>query len=152
MLCPDDPSIAAKSKAFAEQRPRAAVRTAERLGAIGPEVLKLEFPVDCHHERDEAVWRSACAELRDASPAPWALLSGGEPFDVFKVQLQIACEAGCSGFMAGRSLWGEVAVAEDSERCRILHDLILPRMEALNQIADRYGRSWEKKYRDQATD
>lgn len=152
VLCSSDPTIPAKSPVFAKQRRRAAIKTAERLGALGPDVLKLEFPVDCQHEGDETVWRSACAELNGASPVPWALLSGGEPFAIFKLQLQIACEAGCSGFIAGRSLWGEAAMATQSEREEILHDIVLPRMEALNQIADKFGRSLEDKYRTRTMD
>lgn len=140
-----DLGASTESAQFAGRRRQLATSTAARLGAMGPDVLKLEFPVDGRHERDEAVWRAACAELNDASPVPWALLSGGGSFDVFKTQLQIACEAGCSGFMAGRSLWNEAATAEAGERSKILRDLILPRLEELNQIADRYGQSWQKK-------
>ena len=76
---------------------------------------------------------------------PWALLSAGDPFDVFKTQLQIACEAGCSGFMAGRAVWSEVATAEESHRAALLEEVVVPRMEALNQVADRYAHSWQEK-------
>ena len=147
-----DADMPAKSLEFAKYRRQAAIRTAERLGALGPEVLKLEFPVDCQFERDESVWRAACAELSNASPVPWALLSGGESFEDFTSQLQIACEAGCSGFMAGRTLWGEAAMATDGERHSILSDIGLPRMKALNDIADRDGCDWEEKRRRHATD
>jgi tagatose 1,6-diphosphate aldolase len=107
--------------------------------------LKLQFPVDRQHEPKEAVWRAACAELSDASPVPWVLLSAGDPFGVYKTQLQIACEAGCSGFMAGRALWSEVATAKECERTAFLEETVAPRMEELNQIADRYGHSWQRK-------
>jgi xylulokinase len=124
---------------------RIAIKTVARLGALGPDVMKLQFPVDRQHEPDEAVWSAACAELSDASRVPWALLSAGDPFGVFKRQLQIACEAGCSGFMAGRALWSEVATAKECERAALLEETVVPRMEELNQIADRYGHSWQKK-------
>jgi tagatose 1,6-diphosphate aldolase len=145
VACSIDPDAPTGSVRFANDRRRIAIETVERLGALGPDVLKLQFPVDGRHEPDEAVWRAACSELSDASPVPWALLSAGDPFDMFKTQLQIACEAGCSGFMAGRAVWSEVATTAHSERGMILEETILPRMAALNQIADRYGHSWQEK-------
>jgi tagatose 1,6-diphosphate aldolase len=141
--CSIDPGTPVDSARFARERRRIAIRTVERLGALGPDVLKLQFPVDRRHEPDEAVWSAACAELNDASPAPWALLSSGDPFDVFKTQLQIACEAGCSGFMAGRAVWSEIATTAGLDRAAVLEETIVPRMEELNQIANRYGRSWQ---------
>ena len=140
-----DPDAPTDSLHFAGERRRIAVRTAERLGALGPDILKLQFPVDGRHESSETVWRAACAELNDASSVPWALLSAGDPFDRFKTQLQIACEAGCSGFMAGRAVWSEVATATDRDRDNILENTLLPRMEELNRIANRFGRNWQEK-------
>jgi tagatose-1,6-bisphosphate aldolase len=140
-----DPDAPIGSARFASERRRIAIEMVKRVGALGVDVLKLEFPVDGRHEPDEAVWRAACAELSDASPVPWTLLSAGDPFEMFKTQLQIACEAGCSGFMAGRAVWSEAATAPERERGGILEDVVLPRMEVLNQIANRYGHSWEEK-------
>jgi tagatose 1,6-diphosphate aldolase len=140
-----DPAAPTDSVRFARERLRVAIKTVERLGALGPDVLKLEFPVDHRHVPDEAVWRAACAELSDASPVPWALLSAGDPFEVFKTQLQIACEAGCSGFMAGRAVWREVATTSEPERAALIKLTVGPRMEVLNQIAHRYGHGWQEK-------
>ena len=140
-----DPEVRTDSPHFAKERRRIAIESARRLGALGPDVLKLQFPVDGRHEPDEATWRLACAEMGDASPVPWALLSAGDPFDMFKTQLQIACEAGCSGFMAGRTVWSEAATAPEAERGAVLENTILPRMEELNRIADRYGHAWQEK-------
>jgi tagatose 1,6-diphosphate aldolase len=140
-----DPDAPIGSARFARQRRHLSLRIVERLGALGPDVLKLQFPVDGRHETDEAVWRTACAELNDASPVPWALLSAGDPFEIFKAQLQVACEAGASGFMAGRALWSEVATAEEPERRALLTETVLPRMQELNQIADRYSHDWRER-------
>jgi tagatose-1,6-bisphosphate aldolase len=38
---------------------------------------------------------------------PWVLLTGGVSFDVFKEEYTIAKQRGCSGFVAGRSIWQE---------------------------------------------
>ena len=144
--CSIDRDAPIDSVRFANQRLKIAIKTVERLGALGPDVLKLQFPVDRRHEPDEAVWCAACAELSNASPVPWALLSAGDPFDVFKTQLQIACEAGCSGFMAGRAVWSEVAAIEECKRAAFLDETVVPRMEELNQIANCHGHSWQEKY------
>ncbi len=145
VVCTIDPDAPVDSLRFANQRRRIVMKTVERLGALGPDVLKLQFPVDGHREPSEVVWRAACAELSDVSSVPWALLSAGDPFDRFKTQLQIACEAGCSGFMAGRAVWSEVATTPEHDRDVILEKTILPRMVELNQIANRYAHSWREK-------
>jgi tagatose 1,6-diphosphate aldolase len=143
-----DPGIPVDSARYAQDRPRISIETARRLGALGADVLKLQFPVDVRHTRDEVAWRNACGELGDASPLPWGLLSAGEPFDVFKTQLQVACEAGCSGFMAGRSVWHEAATtSEQQKRDAILDEIVAPRMEELNRIANRYAHGWREKWR-----
>ena len=132
-----DPAAPTDSPQFAAQRRRIAVKTVERLGALGPDVLKLQFPVDARYEPNEAVWRAACAELNDAAGVPWALLSAGEPFDRFKTQLQIACEAGCSGFMAGRPCGARQPRQPTASARPSLEGIVRPRMEELNRIAGR---------------
>jgi tagatose-1,6-bisphosphate aldolase len=95
------------------------VETVQRLAVLKSDVLKLEFPVDCRYEKDEAVWQDTCAELVAASPVPWTLLSGGDSFEAFQKQLRIACRNGCSGFLVGPVLWQE-AVYLDGKHCIIL--------------------------------
>lgn len=142
-----DPAVPVNSAEFARQRRYVVVETARRLGALGPDVLKLQFPLDARYESDEAAWQDACAELNEAASVPWALLSGGDPYDTFKAQLRVACEAGCSGFMVGRALWREVISATRAERPAILEDIVLPRFKGLAQIASTYGHSWQEKHR-----
>jgi tagatose-1,6-bisphosphate aldolase len=149
---PLDPAISAASAEFARQRRRIVVETARRLSALGPDVLKIGFPVDARYEPDEGLWREACAELDEAAAVPWALLSAGEAYDTFTSQLRVACAAGCSGFMAGRSLWQEAMLAHGAERERILRDKVLPRLLALSEIATTYGRGWLHKHALPAVD
>lgn len=143
---PLDSAVPVNSAEFAVQRRHIVVETARRLTALGPDILKLQFPVDAQRSSDKGLWRDACAELNEAADVPWALLSGGDPYDSFKAQLQIACEAGCSGFMAGRALWREMILAEGAARQEILENVVLPRFEELSQIATTYGHGWQEKY------
>jgi len=140
-----DPAIPTESREFAARRRELVIESARRMAKLQPTVLKLQFPIDGNHEKDESVWRDACTELDSVTPVPWAILSAGDPFEVFKTQLQVACEAGCSGFLAGRALWREAAPLRGADRLAALDQVVLPRLEELNDIAERYGKSWMSK-------
>lgn len=140
-----DPALPVKSAGFAAQRRRWVVETARRLTALGPDILKLQFPLDAGHNPDPAEWADACAELNEAAARPWALLSGGDPFDTFKAQLQVACRAGCSGFMVGRALWGDAISADSARRADLLQTTVRARFAELAGIAAA-GSGWHTKY------
>ena len=106
-------------KLAGEDRRRVVVETARRLTAIGADVLKAEFPYDAG-VTDEGRWREACAELDAATPVPWVLLSGGVDDATFERQVRVACEAGASGVLVGRSVWAEAAAMAPAERDRFL--------------------------------
>ena len=118
------------------------VETVRRLGRRGPDILKVQFPLDTGLVEDRAAWRDACAELDSVAPVPWALLSGGGTFERFREQLAIACEAGASGFMVGRALWGEYATAATDRRPELMRSSLVPRFEELAAIAARDGQPW----------
>ncbi len=130
------------SSDFASKRRDIVIESVRRLGALGPEILKVQFPIDTRFNKDRAEWADACAELDDMSPVPWALLSGGDPFDLFREQVQVACKAGASGFMVGRALWNSAIIAPVDQRSdRIEHEL-RPRFRQLAAIAFEHGRDW----------
>ncbi len=110
------------------------IETVERFAAMDPHLLKLPFPVDPTHERDRSVWAEACAEITERCHMPWTLLSGGGNFESYRDQVAAAVAAGCSGFMAGRALWGEAALAPPSERPTIISDLVAPRLAELRSL------------------
>jgi tagatose 1,6-diphosphate aldolase len=83
------------------------VEAARRFGVLGVDVLKLEFPEDVSVVSDVTVWSEACAEMNAACEVPWTLLSAGEDFDRFARMLEVACDQGASGFVAGRTVWQE---------------------------------------------
>lgn len=90
------------------------------VGICGSDLyIKLEFPID--ESSDEHEWRDACLEVTAASPRPWTLLSAGRSIETFGRQLEVACEAGASGYVAGRAVWnglvaGGFTEADDATR------------------------------------
>ncbi len=141
-----EPGVTTSDAAFAAKRRRIVVDTVRRLGELGPDVLKVQFPVDTRHETDRAVWADACAELDAASPVPWALLSGGDPFALFLEQVEVACRAGASGFMVGRALWSEAVTAHENDRRRLVDTVLRPRFRQLAEAADAHGRDWADRH------
>ena len=117
-----------------EDRLRVVLETAQRFAALGPDLLKLPFPVDPLVVTDRAVWLASCRQVTERCATPWALLSGGGDFDLFFDQVRVSTEAGCSGFMVGRALWGEWALAEESDRGNVIAEMVLPRWERLRAI------------------
>ena len=122
------------------------IETVRRLTRLEPDVLKVQFPVDTSHERDRAVWREACSELDAVTTVPWALLSGGDPFDEFRDQVEIACRAGASGFMVGRALWQEAVIAPEDEREELIETVLRPRFAELVAIATEFGSDWASRH------
>ena len=122
------------------------IESARRLGALGADVLKVEFPLDANYHSNPALWADACAELNDASSVPWILLSAGEPFETFCQQLTIACHAGCAGFAVGRSVWKEATNLSADERVRFLSTTARERFKRLADIAQASAHSWQDRY------
>ncbi len=110
------------------------IETVERFAAMDPHLLKLPFPVDPTHEPDRSVWAAACTEITERCHMPWTLLSGGGDFESYRDQVAAAVAAGCSGFMAGRALWGEAALVPPSDRPGIISDLVAPRLAELRSL------------------
>jgi len=128
-------------------RPRVVLETARRIGQLGVDVLKLEFPVDVHQQPDRTVWLSTCQQLSQAcGPVPWVLLSAGVDFDTFARQVQVACQAGASGYLAGRAIWKEAARLTGNARQPFLQQTARPRLQQLAQIASVHARPWTDFY------
>jgi tagatose 1,6-diphosphate aldolase len=123
-------------EAFAAAFPALVVAAATCLQALGPDILKVQFPRD--DRGDEADW---CEQLDAAcGPTPWVLLGGGGAPEVFARDLRIACRAGASGFIAGRTLWTGV-IGDDDETETWLRRVGVPLLHSLREIAQG-GRPW----------
>lgn len=131
------------SKEFAEIKPGLVIETARLITALPIDVLKAEFPADIKFEQDERKLLRLCQELNEASRLPWVLLSAGVDFDSFKKQVEIACKAGASGFLAGRALWQEGArIVSRKKRMSFFRNTAAPRLQELTEIADSQGKPW----------
>lgn len=121
-----------------EDRTRAVLEGVRRLGPLGAEVLKLQFPVmpETGHQ-DPEVWAEACAEVDRLSPVPWVILSEGSDFGLFRDQVRVACAAGASGFLGGRAIWRELATGRRDEQHAA------GRMTELRAVAQAEGTTWE---------
>jgi len=88
------------------------------------DVFKIQYPGD----------KLACQKITEMlGETNWIMLTAGVDFYVFKDQLTIACKNGCSGFLAGRSIWQE-AVKTDIGREQDLK--MRERFESIKQIAE----------------
>jgi tagatose-1,6-bisphosphate aldolase len=117
------------------------IETARRLTAIGGDVLKVEFPYDAS-VTDERRWAEACAELDGISPVPWVLLSGGVDDATFERQVEVACRAGASGVLVGRSVWAEATRLRGADRQGFLATEAVERLARLVSTIEAHGRPW----------
>lgn len=145
-----EPGISKKSAEFAAVRPGVVIEMVERIGALGGDVLKVEFPYDANFNDNEAEWLDACQRMTEAAPVPWALLSAGVDYNVFKRQVAAACKGGASGFVAGRAIWKEAAALEGAERSAWLGSTAVERVKELVEIVHEHGRPWRAAYPDLA--
>ncbi len=124
-----------------EDRRRAVIDTARRLGGLGVDVLKVEFPYDLS-VTDRRLWHDACAELNSVVSIPWVLLSGGADPETFNAQVTVACAAGASGVAAGRAIWAEATTTAAGERESFLRDVAYRRLTDLAALIDGAARPW----------
>jgi tagatose 1,6-diphosphate aldolase len=128
---------------YSRNKPELVIEAAKKLTALPIDILKSEFPADINYEKDEAKLKSYCQELSQVSRLPWVLLSAGADFDRFRKEVEIACKAGASGFMAGRALWQEAAhISSREERLNFFKGQTISRLKELTMIADKWAKPW----------
>lgn len=116
----------------------AILEAARELSPVGADLYKAQVPRAGRGTPDEL--RDACARLDAAVRGPWVVLSQGVERQDFLAAVTAACQAGASGFLAGRALWSDVVGAADAPR--LLHEVSRPRLERLVEVVDRYARPW----------
>ena len=92
---------------------------------INPSVFKLEYPGSA----------AKCKELTEMlEDTPWILLSQGVSFKDFYKYSFDAAQNGCSGFLAGRSLWQEIFTLEGEEKNFFLSNTLPDRFRKLKDL------------------
>src|SRR5262249_8817957 len=123
----DDEPEEAYARAYARH-----VLACAHLGAtLKPDLLKLAYPSG--DDEDAALGQLA------AMDTPWALLSAGAGFDVFRGGLRRALDrGGAVGFIVGGVLWQDAVGAADVDAS--LRELARPRLEQLLEVLRGRGR------------
>jgi len=128
---------------FAEIKPQLVIETAKQITALPIDVLKAEFPADIKYEKNEERLADFCYQLNEASQVPWVILSAGVNFELFHREVKLACQAGASGFLAGRALWQEATQIDSlQERLVFLETTVTKRLKSLTELANNYGIPW----------
>ena len=131
---------------YAVIKPDVVIQTAKDISPLGIDVLKAEFPADVKVEKDESKMLEFCRRLDAASEVPWIILSAGVDFSWFQREVEIACKAGASGFLAGRALWQEATTMKTrAERVEFFRTTVVERLRVISALADAYGTPWYKK-------
>ncbi len=105
-----------QSDTWKAQRIEGIIASAHEAARLGIDMLKAEFPGDLSAPGGEARAAEACRRLAGGIDVPWVILSAGVGYDQFREQVRVACAAGASGFLAGRSIWRDAASSHDPVR------------------------------------
>jgi len=133
-------------RGFASLKEQLVIKTARDITALPIDVLKAEFPADLGYKKDKPELIELCHQLDMASQVPWVILSAGVDFDLFYQQVEIASQAGASGFLGGRAIWQEAMYIDDArDRVHYLSTVGADRLKKLTEIANKYAVPWYKK-------
>ncbi|MEQ4489291.1 MAG: tagatose 1,6-diphosphate aldolase [Dehalococcoides mccartyi] len=131
---------------FAKNKPGLVLSTVEDLAELGIDILKVEFPADLRFSLTEDEAFISARKLDSICPVPWAILSAGADFNLYVRELEIACQCGASGFLAGRAVWQEaLEITNPVNRQDFINRVAAERFKRLCQIAENTGRPWHEK-------
>jgi len=131
---------------FAALKDQLVIKTAQDITALPVDVLKAEFPADPHYQQDKAELTNLCRQLDRSSQVPWVILSAGVDFETFSQQVEIACQAGASGFLGGRAIWQEAMHMNDArQRTQFLSTTATDRLKRLIETANKYAVPWYRR-------
>jgi tagatose 1,6-diphosphate aldolase len=133
-------------RGFADLKEDLVIKTARDITTLPIDVLKAEFPADLRYQKDKSKLIELCHQLDMSSQVPWVILSSGVDFELFYQQVEIASQAGASGFLGGRAIWQEAMYMDDTrERVRYLSTAGADRLKRLTEVANKYAVPWYKK-------
>jgi tagatose 1,6-diphosphate aldolase len=130
----------AKGAAWKQRRVEGIVESAREADALGVDMLKVEFPgyVETEDGRSRAL--ESCKRLDASVSVPWVILSAGVGYESFKTQVEIACQAGASGFLAGRSIWRDLASTRDPKARKAAASEAVRRLAELGSVTRKHGK------------
>lgn len=131
-----------KSSAWRARRVEGIVESAHLCAELGVDMLKVEFPGDVGSEEGRVAAAEACGRLDGGISVPWVILSAGVGYDDFKRQVEIACAAGASGFLAGRSIWRDAVSTHDPARREAAVADAVRRLRELAAVTRERGRPY----------
>lgn len=105
---------------------------ARELGALGADVYKTEVPT--HGKGSDVEVREGCRRIDDLVDGAWVVLSSGVAAERFPDAVRLACEAGASGFLAGRAVWASVVGSPRLEED--LEQVAVPALQRLVRVVD----------------
>lgn len=148
---------------YARARPQRVIESVRHYSddRFGVDLLKLEFPADLKYcaeyasgafdgkprqaAYDLSEVKGFLAELAAVTNVPWVLLSAGVTPHEFALNLELACEAGASGFLAGRAVWLDALDHYpdlDAIEARLITHA-LPYLRVISALAER-GLPWSE--------
>ena len=131
---------------FAVRKPGLVIESARQITSLPIDVLKAEFPADMKYETDRTKLLQFCRQLDEASQVPWVILSAGVDYETFRKEVEIACQAGASGFLGGRAIWQEAIHFTDKKaRVKFLSTTVADRLKELAEIATKHAVQWYHK-------
>jgi len=127
---------------FAKEKPHLVIESAKELSRYC-DLYKAEFPADLNYEKDRSTLDKYCQQLDQASVVPWVILSAGADIGPFSQMVEIACQNGASGFLAGRAIWKDYVTIEDvSLRIAELSRKAVNNLGVITSIAQRDATPW----------
>lgn len=114
------------------------------------DLFKLESPVPASavagpHALREAELAAAFEQLNKAAGRPWVMLSAGADAASFYRMLELAFDAGASGYLAGRAIWWDACTSSFPDwdaMTKALNGVSIPYMTQINELTDNRAQAW----------
>lgn len=117
---------------------RLQLEAAAELGALRPSLYKAQVPR--RGSGDLSKVAKVCERISSAIPVPWVVLSQGVTIEDFPNAVRTACNAGASGFLAGRAIWSDTL----ADPTPLLRSRAVDRLKRLAELVDSSARPWQE--------
>src|SRR5215469_12650177 len=139
-----------RAGAWKSRRVDGIIESAHEADSLGVDMLKVEFPGYVETEDGRSPALEACKRLDASVRVPWVILSAGVGYESFKIQVEIACRAGASGFLAGRSIWRDLASTRDPKTRKAAAAEAAHRLAELAAVTRKHGKPFAPELKGEA--